>query len=78
MVGEASIEGPAGRVGDMRSVHVDVRRGDEWVYVEERQGRVEVWSGDACRRCKLSTKGLRRCEDHAATIIVALQLRLAI
>jgi hypothetical protein len=77
MSGRTMMQGYAGKIGDDRTVHIDIRGGDEWVYAELVGTKLEVWSGPACKNCVLSTRGLERCLLHADVELIALQLRFA-
>jgi hypothetical protein len=75
--GRIMMQGYAGQLGDERTVHIDIRGGDEWVYAEREGTTLEVWSGPACMACQFTTQGLKRCQLHAGCELVALQLRFA-
>lgn len=77
MSGRTMVAGYAGQVGDERTVHVDIRAGDEWVYAELIGTKVEVWTGPACGGCTMTTRGLDRCQLHSKVEFIALQLRFS-
>lgn len=69
--------GYRGQMGDgPDAAHISVRSGDEWLFVEEVAGVVQVWSGPPCKACRVSGERLRRCQLHAGLVMMAEQLRL--
>jgi len=49
---------------------------DEWVYIQRRNGRIRIWTGNACDACSVDLLSLRRCDIHKDLVLVAVQCRL--
>jgi hypothetical protein len=55
---------------------VELRSDGLWIYVEEVNGVVQIWSGGPCAHCKRSGTRWIRCRLHAGVMMIARQLDL--
>lgn len=70
-------EGVRGQKGlGLDAAQVSVSSDDQYVYVEEVGGTLQVWSGPLCRGCEDQGGTLRRCVLHQGVQLVARQLEL--
>lgn len=55
---------------------ISVRSDHAWIYVQEVDGVVQVWSAPACKVCVRRGKRLERCQLHSGVIVIASQIDL--
>lgn len=77
MVSEYRFEGSAadGVLGSARA-QIALRSDHRWIYVEEVNGALQVWSGPPCVVCRKRGTRLMRCRLHKRVVMMAAQIDL--
>ena len=77
MVDEVQFKGGAHKLGvGPAAAQIAIRSDELWVYVEESNDLVQVWSGAPCRKCRRRGTRWLRCSLHERCKMIAVQLDL--